>query len=461
MYTVKLKGNKTIDMKTGSRWQTVDLIICGDYILTMNEKMDLIRDGAIAVKDKKIVAVDTADTIFKKYTSEKIIKGNCRAVLPGLINTHTHAAMVYFRGLADDLPLQKWLSKHIWPAENHWLSPEFVSNAVVLACLEMLKAGITTYNDMYFFSDSIAATTKDMGMRAVIGAGILDFPTVSAKTTDEYLMNAKQFINNWTADELIVPCIAPHATYTCSPKTLKKAKAMAENFDVPLHIHLSETEWEVNEIIFKYGKRPAEHLESIEFLDSRVIAAHCVWLKSNEIEILADKGVGVSHCIKSNLKLASGIAPVVEMINSGVKVAFGTDGAASNNDLTILSEMSIAAKIHKTIAKDPTVLDAKTALLMATKWGADVLGLGSIIGSIEKDKFADIITIDLKKPHLIPIYDIYSHIVYSAAASDVETVIINGRLVVNNRKLTTSDEEEILMKALEWQRKIALYNAGH
>lgn len=439
--------------------QPVDHIVCGDYVLTMNENMELIRGGAIAVKDTKIVDIDIAENILKKYSSEKIIEGKERVVLPGFINTHTHAAMVYFRGLADDLPLKDWLEKHIWPAESHWLGSEFISGAIELACLEMLKAGVTTYNDMYFFGDSAAGATKKAGMRAVLGVGILDFPTASAKTTDEYFANAERFVNNWKGDELITPCIAPHAAYTCGPDTLKRAKAMAEKFDVPLHIHLSETEWEVGEIISRYGKRPVEHLESIEFLSERVLAAHCVWLNDNEIEILAKRNVGVSHCIESNLKLASGIARVPEMLKAGVKVTFGTDGAASNNDLNILSEMSTAAKVHKAMAKDPTILDSKTALLMATRWGAEALGLGDSIGSIEKGKLADIITVDLKKPHLIPMYDIYSHLVYAAIASDVETVMVNGKIVVNNGRLITGDEESILHKASEWGRKIAAYNS--
>jgi 5-methylthioadenosine/S-adenosylhomocysteine deaminase len=438
--------------------QPVDYIICGDYILTMNENMDLIRDGAIAVKDTKIVDVDTSENILKKYSSEKIIEGKNNAVLPGLINTHTHAAMVYFRGLADDLPLKEWLEKHVWPAESHWLSSEFVYDATELACLEMLKAGVTTYNDMYFFGDSAAIATKKIGMRAVLGVGILDFPTSSAKTTDEYFFNAERFVENWKEDDLIMPCIAPHAAYTCCPDTLKRAKALAERYDLPLHIHLSETEWEVNEIISRYGKRPVAHLESIGFLDERVLAAHCVWLEDNEIEILAKRSVGVSHCIESNLKLASGIARIPEMLKAGVKVTFGTDGAASNNDLSILSEMSTAAKLHKAMSKDPTALDSKTALLMATRWGAEVLGLGNKTGSIEKDKFADITMINLKKPHLAPIYDVYSHIVYSAMASDVERVFVNGRLVINNRALITGSEEDILQKASGWGRKIAAYN---
>lgn len=439
--------------------QPVDYIICGDYVLTMNENMDLIRGGAVAVKGSKIVDVNTSHNILKKYSSGEIIEGKDKVILPGFINTHTHAPMVYFRGLADDLPLKEWLEGHIWPAENHWLSPEFISDAVELACLEMLKAGVTTYNDMYFFGDSAAVATKKIGMRAVLGAGILDFPSASAKNTDEYLKNAARFSKDWKGDELITPCIAPHAIYTCSPDTFKKAKKLAEKFDLPLHIHLSETEWEVKEIISRYGKRPVAHLESIGFLDERVLAAHCVWLDNEEIEILAKRNVGVSHCIESNLKLASGIAPVVKMLKAGIKVTFGTDGAASNNDLSILSEMSTAAKVHKVMEKDPTVLNSKTALLMATRWGAEVLGLGNKIGSIEKDKFADIVIINLKKPHLAPIYDVYSHIVYSAIESDVEQVFVNGRMVINNRMLITYSEGHILQKALEWGRKIAAYNS--
>lgn len=437
--------------------QSVDYIICGDYVLTMNERMDVLRNGAVAIKGKKIINVDTTDNILKKYSSENIIEGKDRVVLPGLINTHIHAPMVYFRGLADDMPLTEWLQNHIWPAENRWLSPEFVYDATELACAEMLKAGVTTYNDMYFFGDSIAMATKKIGMRAVLGAGILDFPTASAKNSDEYLVNAERFAIDWKGDELITPCIAPHAVYTCSPETLKKSKALAEKFNIPLHIHLSETEWEVGEVMVKYGKRPVEHLEAVGFLDNTVLAAHCVWLEENEIDLLAKRRVSVSHCMESNLKLASGFAPVVTMLTAGVKVTFGTDGAASNNDLNILSEMSTTAKVHKALSNTPTALDAKTALLMATRWGAEALGLGEKIGTIEKGKTADIITINLKKPHLTPLYDVYSHIVYAAMASDVETVIANGKLVVSDRRLITADEDEILHKASDWGKKIDMY----
>lgn len=434
--------------------QNADYIIRGDYVLPMDEEQAVIKDGAVVVKGNKIEEVGSFDDISKKYSCPNIISGKNRAVLPGLINTHTHAAMVYFRGMADDLPLKEWLEKHIWPAESKWLSPEFVSDATELACLEMLKAGITTYSDMYFFEDASGNAAKKIGMRAILGAGIVDFPTISGKNADEYLGKAEKFIEKWKKDELITPCIAPHSIYACGPETLTKVKKIAGKYNVPIHIHVSEAKWEVEEIEKKYAKRPVAHLEALGFLDECMVAAHCVWVNDKEIEALAKHKAGVSHCIESNLKLGSGIAPVPQMLRAGIRVAFGTDGAASNNDLNILSEMSTAAKVHKAVSGDPTVLDAKTALLMATRWGAEVLGLGSITGSLEKGKAADIIIMDLDKPHLTPLYDIYSHIVYSSMASDVETVFVNGKLVVNNRKLCTADEGEIISKAKVWSRKI-------
>ncbi len=439
--------------------ELVDYIICGDYILTMNEDNELIKNGGVAVKDDKIVLVGSADAIFNDYTAKVVLNGKNKAVMPGLINTHTHAAMVYFRGLSDDLPLKIWLENHIWPAENKWLSPEFIYDAIGLACLEMLCAGITTYHDMYFFGDSAAKRTKEMGMRAVLGSGILDFPSASAKTTDEYLENAIRFINNWRGDELISPSMAPHAIYTCGPETLKKSKSISERYNTPIHIHLSETEWEVKNTLLRHGKKPVKFLESLNFLDESLTLAHCIWIDDDEIELLSKNKVGVSHCMESNLKLASGFAPVVTMLTAGVKITFGTDSAASNNDLNILSEMATTAKVHKALSNDPTVLDAKTAVLMATRWGAEVLGLGGKIGSLEVGKHADIITINLKKPHLAPLYDVYSHIVYAARASDVEDVMVNGRLVIENGEHTFADEEEILLKAQEWGNKIARYNS--
>jgi 5-methylthioadenosine/S-adenosylhomocysteine deaminase len=434
--------------------QKVDHIICGEYLLPMDEALSVIKDGAVAINGNKILEVGPSHEVCKRYFSDNLIKGEGKIVLPGLVNTHTHAAMVYFRGFADDLPLSEWLNNHIWPAENKWLSPQFISDAVELACLEMLKGGVTTYNDMYFFEDAAGEVSKKIGIRAVLGSGILDFPSVSAKSADEYLDNAERFVNNWKNDEIITPCIAPHAVYTCSPETLIKSKAMAEKLNVPLHVHLSETEWEVGETLKRYGKRPVEHLEGLGFLDKTVLAAHCIWVQDNEIELLAKRGVGVSHCIESNLKLASGFAPVAAMLAQGVKVSLGTDGAASNNDLNILSEMSTTAKLHKALSKNPTVLDARTVVLMATRWGAEVIGIGNKVGSIEKGKIADIIVINMSKPHLSPLYNAYSHIVYAAMASDVETVMVNGKIVVDETHLTTADEAEILHKAKKWSDKI-------
>jgi 5-methylthioadenosine/S-adenosylhomocysteine deaminase len=434
--------------------ENVDCIVRAEYLLPVDAQFTVIADGAVAVRGGKIADVGKYEEIIAGYDSTTVIGGKGRVVIPGLINTHTHAAMVYFRGLADDLPLKEWLENHIWPAETKWLGPEFVSDAVELACLEMLKAGITTYNDMYFFEDAAAISARKLGMRAVLGAGIIDFPGVSAKNPGEYLEKAERFIKDWRGDELITPCVAPHAAYTCGPETLKMAMSLAEKYGLILHIHLSETEWEVGETLVRYGKRPVEHLEAIGFLDRNVLAVHCVWLEDGEIEVLAKRGVGVSHCMESNLKLASGFAPVVTMLMSGIKVTFGTDGAASNNDLDILSEMSTTAKVHKALSNNPTVLDARTVLLMATRWGAESLGLGHATGSIEKGKAADLTMINIEKPHLTPLYDVYSHIAYSARASDVEGVMVAGKLVVAEGKLITGDEAEILAKARQWGKKI-------
>lgn len=436
-----------------------DLIVKADYVLKMDADLTLVRNGAIAVKDRKIAFVGPAEDVARAYASDTIIGGPGKVAFPGLVNTHTHAAMVYFRGLADDLPLKVWLEEHIWPAEQKWLSHEFVGDAVELACIEMLRAGITTFADMYFFSDSGARATKKTGMRAVVGAGIVDFPTATGKNADDYLSNAERFILEWKGDDLITPSVADHSAYACSPDTLRKSKELAERHAVLLQIHLSETEWEVSEIIRRYGKRPVAHLDSLGLLGENLVAAHCIWLEPEEIAILADRKVGVSHCIESNLKLASGIAPVVKMLKAGVKVTFGTDGAASNNDLNILSEMSTAAKVHKAVSGDPTALDAKQALLMATRWGAEALGLGNITGSLEEGKAADIVLADLEKPHLVPLYDIYSHIVYSMNPSEIGTVLVNGEVVLNEGRLTTADETEILHKAVEWGHKIRSGNS--
>jgi 5-methylthioadenosine/S-adenosylhomocysteine deaminase len=435
--------------------EKVDYIVCADYVLTINNSLDAFKMGAVVVKDNAITDVGHAKDILSNYSANQVIDCGNSVLLPGFINTHSHAPMVYFRGLADDLPLKVWLEKYIWPAETRFLCPEFVRDAAELACLEMLKAGVTTYNDTYFFGDSSAEAAKALGIRAMLGTGVIDFPTVTGKNADDYLANAERFIEKWRGDDLIFPCLAPHSILTCSEETLKRSRQLADRLDVLLHIHLSETMQEVNETVGKYGKRPVEYLESIGFLDKKVIAAHCVHVDDREIEILADKQVAVSHCLESNLKLASGIAPVPKMLGTGITVGLGTDGAASNNDLNIMSEMSTAAKVHKAASNDPLALDSKTALLMATGWGANALGLGGPLGSIAKGKRADIISISLDGPHCHPMHDIYSHLVYSAMASDVQNVMVNGKLLIRNRKHVFADEESILHKADQWQAKLA------
>lgn len=435
--------------------QKVDYIIKADYLLTMEGDLSVIRDGAVAVTGSDITDAGAFSDISLKYTSDNVLDGKNRAVFPGLINTHTHAAMVYYRGLADDLPLQEWLEKHIWPNEMKWLTAEFVDDAVELACLEMMKAGITTYADMYFFEDVAGKKLEKIGMRGVLGAGVIDFPWKGiAEHVDDYFSKAEDLIALWKDNDLVTACMAPHATYTCGPDNYKRANALAEKHNVRIHTHLAETQYEVAECVKRFGKTPVEYFDSIGMLSGRLSAAHCVWLTDREIELLAEKNVGVSHCIESNLKLASGIAPVPKLLKAGVKVALGTDGAASNNDLSILGEMSTAAKVHKAVSLDPTVVDSRTALLMATKNGAEIIGLGDKTGSIRPGKKADLVIANLDKPHLAPLYDIYSHITYCMRPCDIETVMINGKIVIDKGKPTTLDEEEVIARATSWRDRI-------
>jgi len=434
--------------------ETLDFLVIGEYLLSMENTEQIIKNKAVAIKNGKIVDIGTRKELVEKYDVKREIGGNNKVVMPGFVNTHTHAAMVYFRGIADDLPLKVWLEKYIWPAESKWLGEDFIKDATELACLEMLKSGITLYNDMYFFEDSSAEIIKQVGIRAVLGAGIIDFPTPQAKTTQEYFEKAEAFINKWITDELILPSIAPHAPYSCSLLTYEKSLNIAEKYHIPIHTHISETKWEVEKIKNKYGKTPVEYLAINGLLDHRMIAAHCVWINDSEIEILAEKNVKVAHCIESNLKLASGIAPITKMLKAGIKVTIGTDSAASNNDLDMLSETSTVAKLHKAVSEDPTAINARTALLMATKWGAEAVGLGDKVGTLSKGKEADLIIIDINKPHLMPIYDIYSHIVYAAKSSDVETVMVKGKLLIDNGNPLTIDEKEVLEKTHKWQNKI-------
>lgn len=431
-------------------------IIRGKYLITMNEKEQIIENGAVLIENGKIIDIDIFEEILKKSCdpSIKIYGNSYSAVMPGFINTHTHSAMVLFRGIADDLPLNKWLTEYIWPREAKFLSPDFVYDGTLLACIEMLKSGTTTFNDMYFFTESIAKAAKNAGIRAVVGQGVLDFPTPSGSGAKDYLARAEDFIKQFKSDDYIIPAVAPHAIYTCSRETLLKSKELALKNNVPMHIHLSETFKEVEDSINKHGARPVKYLESIGFLEGKISAAHCVWLDDEEIEIMAKHNIGVAHCIESNLKLSSGIAPVAKMVRKGVKVSMGTDGAASNNNLDLLEEISIAAKVQKGITADPTVLDVKTCMKILTIWAAESLGIEKETGSIEVGKRADIILMNLRKTHLQPIYDIYSTIIYSAKASDIEDVFVNGVPVILNGRHQFIDEDEIIDKALWWAERI-------
>jgi 5-methylthioadenosine/S-adenosylhomocysteine deaminase len=431
----------------------VDTIVRGDYLLPMDEDVTVIRDGAVAVKDGRILDTGSHEELSRRYEAARVLGGRGKAVLPGFVNTHTHAPMVFMRGLADDLPLKEWLEENIWPTESRWLSGEFVTDAASLACLEMLKAGITSFCDMYFFEDEVGSVAKSMGMRALLGAGILDFPTKLTMCADDCLENAERLIEKWKGDEFISTSIAPHSAYGCGAETLGKVLDMAERHGVLMQIHLAETRWEVEEIRKNHGKTPVMHLDSVGMLGRGLVAFHCIWVSEEELSLLAEKNVGVSHCVKSNLKLASGIAPVARMLEKGVRVSLGTDGAASNNSIDIMSEMSTAAKLHKAISEDPTVLRAPTALKMATRWGAEVMGMGDV-GSLAPGKAADLIVVNLDKPHLSPLYSICSHLVYSARPEDVEDVMVGGKVVVEGGRLVTADEEEILAKAQWWGRKI-------
>ncbi|MDQ7055031.1 MAG: amidohydrolase [Persephonella sp.] len=413
--------------------------------LTLHESADIvIKDGKILDigKDKK-----------SEYFGKTVV---CRGkvALPGFINTHTHAAMTLLRGYGSDNPLKVWLEEYIWPAEGKFVSYEFVYDGTQIAAYEMLRAGTTTFVDMYFYENAVADVIKKIGIRGILSTGILDFPTPGAKTPDEGIKKTVEFIEEYQNHPYVIPAIGPHAPYTCSPDTLKKAFDVSEKYDVLFHIHVAETEFELKTTVERYGKTPVKHLDAVGVLSERTLAAHMVYPTAEEIEILAKKSVKVSHCPESNLKLASGVAPVPEMIKAGVTVSVGTDGTASNDDLDIIGEISTAAKLHKGVKKDPTVVNAKEALLMATRWAAEAVRMSDRIGSLEAGKYADIVLIDFSQPHLNPVYDPYTQIVYSSKGCDVDTVIVGGDIKMLNKEMLVIDKDEILEKAKIWEEKI-------
>lgn len=409
----------------------------------MGRDNGLIDKGALAISGDRIVEVGPEAALNKRYEARRIIDARGGIIMPGLVNTHTHAAMTCFRGLADDLPLMTWLHDHIFPAEAK-LTPEVVYQGTRLACAEMILSGTTTFCDMYLFEDAVAHAAKDTGLRAVVGEVLYDFPSPNYGPAEEGLKYTESLIRKWQDDPLITIAVEPHSAYLCSPDLLRKAKAIADRHGAPMVIHLSESEHEVTQLREKYGRTPAQHLAEIEFLSSKLIADHCVAITQKDMALLKAFDVKVAHNPESNMKLASGIAPVPELLRHGITVGIGTDSCASNNNLDLFQEMDTVAKLHKVQTLDPTVMDAPTVVRMATIEGAKVLGLEDQIGSLERGKRADIIVIDIRQPHLVPMYNVYSHLVYAVSGHDVVTAIVDGQVLMEDRVLSTLDVDRVM-----------------
>ena len=437
-----------------TRRQPVDLLILGGTIVTMDQTRRVIEDGGIAISQGRIVAIGPRTDIERAYTSRQRVSAAGKVITPGLINGHTHVPMVLFRGLADDLDLQEWLTKYIFPAEAKNVTEEFVRVGARLGLAEMIRGGTTTYCDMYYFEDAIADETAKAGVRGVLGETIIDFPVADNKTNAEGMAYVEKFVARWKGHELVVPAIAPHAPYTVSEEHLKAVRAFSDRTGAPIVTHISETKREVDDSVKAKGASPVAYLDRIGFLNDRVIAAHMVWPQGTDIAILKRRGVGVVHNPQSNMKLASGVAPVPQMMKESLQVGLGTDGAASNNDLNMWEEMDTVAKLHKVFTGDPKVISAQQAFELATIRGAQALHLEKEIGSLETGKRADLLVIDRDTLNQIPLYNVYSDLVYATKASDVETVIINGRLVMRNRRLLTLNETAVKNDARVFRDRI-------
>jgi 5-methylthioadenosine/S-adenosylhomocysteine deaminase len=435
--------------------KSADLIMTGDYVVTMDQRQPVIEHGAVAIDDGKIVAVGPAEQIMDHYRAARVLPGQGKVVMPGLINGHTHLAMALFRGLADDLPLDDWLFNHIFPAEAKFVNPEFIRVGVQLACWEMIRGGTTTFVDMYFYPDVEAKVIEQCGLRGVIAPSTIDFPSPGFTGWDDSFASAVDFVKRWKGkNPRIIPAIGVHAPYTVAPAHLIQAMEAARRLNVPISIHVAETQTEVADILARYGNRPVNHLDSLNFFAARVIAAHMVYPDADEIRLLAAKGVGVIHNPSSNLKLASGVAPVPQMLEAGVKVGLGTDGAASNNDLDMWQEMMLAALLHKGVLKDPTTVPAQTALRMATLGGAEAIGLDRQIGALTVGRRADVIQVRLDAPNMMPTYNIVSNLVYAAKADDVDTVVVEGKLVMLHGRVLTLDIDRIRAEVAKLAAKI-------
>jgi len=430
----------------------IDLIISGGKALLLDEANTCLDNAGIAVHDSSIIDIGRKEEILQRYAAKKIIDAEDSLVLPGFVNTHTHAAMTCFRGIADDLELMEWLNDYMFPAEAKNVNPHLAYWGSLLACAEMIKSGTTTFCDMYIFEEETARAAKEAGVRCLVGEVLFDFPSPSCKTTEEGLAYTRRLAEKWYNDSLVKIIVEPHSLYTCSRPLLQKAKIIADEFGLMLGIHLLENQQEHDQLLEKHGKSAVAFLDDIGCLDEKLLAFHCVYLTLDDIHRFAKHGCKVSHNPASNMKLGNGIPPITDMLEAGITVGLGTDGCASNNTLDMIKEMSTAAKLHKVAMLDPTVMDAKTAMRMATINGAKALGMGHRVGSLETGKKADIILIGLNKPHLTPMYNAYSHMVYAAGGADVDTVIINGKVVMENRHLLTIAEEDVMNEV----RKIAV-----
>ena len=437
------------------RPRRVDLIVSGGTVVTMDAQRRVIEDGAVAVANGRIVAVGTRAEVTGRYTARETIDARGSAVIPGLINGHTHVPMSLFRGLADDLDLNEWLTKYIFPAEAKNVTEEFVRAGTQLGLAEMIRGGTTTYCDMYYFEDAIADETARAGVRALLGETVIDFPVADNKTWPDAMRYSENFLRKWQGHALVTPAVAPHAPYTVSEEHLKEVRALSDRLNAAVVIHLSETRKEVEDISKQKGARPVEYLARIGFLGPRTVAAHTVHIDEGEIGLLKQHGVGSVHNPESNMKLASGVAPVPAMLRAGVALGLGTDGAASNNDLSMWEAMDAAAKLHKLSSNDPRVVPAEDALAMATIGGARALHMERDIGSLEPGKRADLVVVDLDELHQTPRYNIYSHLVYATKAGDVRTVVIEGRVVMRDRRLLTLDEALVKRQARDFRDRIA------
>jgi len=431
-------------------------MVTGGTVVTMDGARTIYDDGAVVVKGDTIVAVGPRDEIEARYQAQQTINATGKLVLPGFINGHTHVPMTLFRGIHDDVTLNDWLYKYLFPAEAKNVNEEFVRWGTRLAAAEQIRSGVTTFADMYYFEDAVAEETKAAGMRGVLGETFIDFPAPDNKSEADMLAYTERFLKKWQGDPLIHAAAAPHSIYTCSQKTLQDSSALARKYHAPILIHVAEMKKEWNDSEKQNGMSPVEYLDKIGVLGPDIVAAHCIFVDETDRKILAQRQVGCVHNPSSNMMLASGVSPVPELRAAGVAVGLGTDGpAGSNNDLDLMEEMDLAAKLAKITKTTPLALNAKSVVEMATIDGAKALHLEKEIGSLETGKKADLILISLDEPNAVPMYDIYAQLAYALKASEVETVVIGGRVVMRDHQLLTVNEQAAMAKAREYKKTIS------